>query len=884
MRQNPDQISGQDTDPNTEPALAPNRVHQSQSLNANLIEIPEFALVMLVGISGSGKSSFASKHFRATEVVSSDACRALVGDDENDQAVSEDAFGLLREIASRRLKHRRLTVLDATHVQPGARPPVLALARDYDTLPVAIVFDLPLELCQARNAERPDRAFGPHVLPNQQRMLRQTLKRLRREGFRQIHVLNSPEAIEAVRIERMPLWCDQRDDAGPFDIIGDVHGCCDELETLLVKLGYTHVGDLLYQPPEGRRALFLGDLVDRGPRNLDSLFLARNMVAKGYALCIPGNHEAKFMKVLLGKKVTLKHGIEKSVAELDALPEPERRRVVEEAKVFIDSLVSHLVLDQGRLVVAHAGMRQNYQGRASGRVRSFALYGDTTGEIDSFGLPVRLDWAAEYRGSAMVVYGHVPVPEPEWVNNTIDIDQGCVFGGKLTALRYPERELVSVPAQAVYYQPIKPMLSQSDTRSLQHQLDDVLDWSEVAGKQLIPTRLQRLITIQAEQSAAALEVLSRYAVDPKWLVYLPPTMSPSETAEHPDYLEYPTEAFAYFKRQGVTQVVCQQKHMGSRAIMVVCREPAVACTRFGLAEPAAGVIYTRTGRPFFRQRADEDALLDATREALSTAGIFDELESDWVVLDLEIMPWSAKASDLVERQYAAVGTAASASLQALTGVLSQAAGRLPELSGLLEQQTERLRLVDLYREAYGQYCWPVTSLSDYKLAPFHLLASEGTVHTDKPHAWHLDMLCRLSEANSRLFIPTGHQFVDLHDETSVQSATDWWLALTAAGGEGMVVKPADFIVKGPRGWVQPALKCRGREYLRIIYGPDYTLPEHLSRLKKRGLSAKRSLAMREFALGLEGLERLVRREPLRKIHACVAGVLALESEPVDPRL
>ncbi len=849
-----------------------------------IIEIPEFSLVMLVGISGSGKSSFARQHFLPTEVVSSDVCRALVADDENDQSISDDAFGLLREIASRRLKNRRLTVLDATHVQPGARPPVLALAREFDTLTVAIVFNLPLEVCQARNAEREDRQFGSHVLPNQQRMLRQTIKRLRREGFRQVYVLDSPEAVAEVELKRVPLWCDKRQDLGPFDIIGDVHGCCDELEALLGKLGYTRVEHLLYKPPTGRRALFLGDLVDRGPRNLDALFLARNMVAKGYALCIPGNHEEKLMRVLQGKKVTLKHGIEKTVAELEAIPETDRAQVIAEAKAFIDSLVSHLVLDQGKLVVAHAGMKQNYQGRSSGRVRSYALYGDTTGEIDSFGLPVRLDWAAEYRGSATVVYGHVPVPEAEWVNNTIDIDQGCVFGGQLTALRYPERELVSVPAAQVYYQPIKPMLSQADSRSLQQQLDDVLDWSEVAGKQLIATRLQRLITIQAEQSAAALEVLSRFAVDPKWLVYLPPTMSPCETSEHPDYLEYPSEAFAYFKRQGLSQVVCQQKHMGSRAIMVVCREPQIACSRFGLAEPAAGVIYTRTGRPFFKRSSDQEAMLDATREALDQAGIFKQLNSDWVVLDLEIMPWSAKAGDLVERQYAGVGTAAQASLAALTQVLGQASSRIPALSGQLQHQQQRLELVSQYRQAYGRYCWPVAKLSDYKLAPFHLLASEGQVHSDKPHAWHLEILSRLAESNPQLFIATAHQYVDLHDEASVTAAIQWWLELTAEGGEGMVIKPADFIVKGPRGWVQPALKCRGREYLRMIYGPDYTQPEHLIRLKKRGLSTKRSLAMREFALGIEGLERFVRREPLRQLHACVAGVLALESEPVDPRL
>ncbi|MEZ0368533.1 MAG: polynucleotide kinase-phosphatase, partial [Candidatus Sericytochromatia bacterium] len=500
------------------------------------------------------------------------------------------------------------------------------------------------------------------------------------------------------------------------------------------------------------------------------------------------------------------------------------------------------------------------------------------------GLPVRLDWAAEYRGPAMVVYGHVPVPEPEWVNHTIDIDNGCCFGGKLTALRYPEQELVSVPAAQVYYEPIKPMLTASDSRSTQQQLDDILDWSEVAGKQHIPTRLQRSVTIQAEQSAAALEIISRFAVDPKWLIYLPPTMSPSETAAQPEYLEYPSEAFAYFRRQGVKQVICEQKHMGSRALLVVCREPEVACTRFGLSEAAAGSVFTRTGRPFFKERQLAEALLDAARQAIAEAGLWEDLHTDWLLLDAEIMPWSAKAGDLLQKQYAAVGAAAAAALGELVPALGKAAGRLPELSGLLEKQQQRQQLVQQYIQAYRGYCWPVAGLADMKIAPFHLLASEGQVHADKPHAWHLAHLARLADANPAIFMATAHHVVDLDDEASELAATEWWLELTGAGGEGMVIKPVDFLVKGPKGYVQPALKCRGREYLRIIYGPDYSLPDNLIRLKQRGLSAKRTLAMREFALGLEALDRFVQREPLRKVHACVAGVLALESEPVDPRL
>ena len=191
---------------------------------------------------------------------------------------------------------------------------------------------------------------------------------------------------------------------------------------------------------------------------------------------------------------------------------------------------------------------------------------------------------------------------------------------------------------------------------------------------------------------------------------------------------------------------------------------------------------------------------------------------------------------------------------------------------------------DLYVEAYRRYCWTVRSLADLKLAPFHLLASEGAVHTAKDHLWHMGTLVRICQADTGLLLATPFQVVDLTDRADQDKGIKWWEELTASGGEGMVVKPLEFVAKGRKGLVQPAVKVRGREYLRIIYGPEYTLPENLLRLKSRGLGAKRSLALREFALGLEALERFVHQEPLRRVHECVFGVLALESEPVDPRL
>jgi protein phosphatase len=838
------------------------------------ISIPELSLVVLIGSSGSGKSTFARQHFKPTEILSSDFFRGLIADDENSQAATPDAFETLYFVLEKRLKAGLLTVIDATNVRAEDRKKLIATARAFHVLPVAIVLDMPEKLCLERNASRPDRQFGAHVVRGHVQALRRGLRGLEREGFRHVFTLRSPEEVQGVTLERARLWNNLRHLSGPFDIIGDVHGCAQELRLLLERLGYTLEEDHA-TPPAGRTAIFLGDLVDRGEDTPSVLRLVMNMVASGAALCVPGNHDVKLMRALNGKQVKVSHGLAESLEQL-SLETPEFRGAV--AK-FIDGLVSHYVLDDGKLVVAHAGMKEALQGRGSGAVREFALYGETTGETDEFGLPVRYNWAAEYRGKASIVYGHTPTLEPQWVNRTICIDTGCVYGGQLTALRYPERELVSVPALREYATPSRPLEPKLELLNQQQTLDDVLDLSDVTGKRVVETRLSGRVTIREENAAAALEVMARFAVNPKWLVYLPPTMSPVETSSQPGFLERPEEAFAYYAAQGVREVLLEEKHMGSRAVVVICRDADAARERFGVLEES-GIVYTRTGRRFFNDLALETALLERLRVAMFASGFWEALQTDWAVLDTELMPWSAKAQELLQRQYAPVGTAARVSLGKAVKLL-EAAGA----SQLLERFEQRLAAVTDYRDAYARYCWDVRGVDDYRLAPFHLLATEGAVHSQQTHAWHLEQLERICAADGTgVLFTTAHRRVNLNDETSRLEAVRWWEELTARGGEGAVCKPLEFIIRGKRGFVQPAIKVRGREYLRIIYGAEYTLPEHLERLRSRGLSAKRSLALREFALGIESLERFVRREPLRRTHEAVFGVLALESEPVDPRL
>ncbi|MFC3451015.1 polynucleotide kinase-phosphatase [Amycolatopsis speibonae] len=828
------------------------------------LTIPDMSLVVLVGASGSGKSTFARTHFAPTQVLSSDYFRGLVADDENDQSASAAAFDVLHYVAAKRLEAGRITVIDATNVQRASRASLLKLAKEYDVLPTAIVLDLPVKVCHERNESRPDRGFGEHVVRRQRGELHRSLKSLEREGFHRVHVLRSVAEVAEAEIVVEPLRNDLRELTGPFDVIGDVHGCREELEELLTDLGYA---DGVH--PEGRTAVFVGDLVDRGPDTPGVLRRVMGMAEAGSALVVCGNHEQKLVRALNGRNVKVTHGLAESLEQLSAQDEDFRAK----AHAFCEGLIAHYVLDDGKLVVAHAGLPEKFHGRASGRVRSTALYGDTTGETDEYGLPVRLPWARDYRGTAMVLYGHTPTLEPEWINGTMCLDTGCVFGGKLTALRYPEREVVSVKAKKVWYEPSRPL---EPERPLGGREPAVLELGDVTGKRIVQTHHHGRVGVSAEQSAAALEVMSRFAVDPRWLPYLPPTMAPCSTSALDDYLEHPEEAFAEFRAAGVDHVVCEEKHMGSRAVVLVCRDDDVAPARFGI--QGSGAVYTRTGRPFFTPEQNAQ-LLDGVREAAS--GLFGELDTGWLLLDAELLPWSAKAGSLISGQYAAVGAAAQAVLPAAVASLDAAATRGIEVSELLARTRIRESTVDAYRQAYRRYCWPTDGLDGVRLAPFQILASEGHAYHDRPHEWHLSQLDRLT---GDLFTRTRTLSVDTTDPASVARGVEWWLDLTGAGGEGMVVKPAANLTRGTRGLTQPGVKVRGREYLRIIYGPDYTLPENLERLRKRGLHRKRALALREYALGLEALERLARGEPLWRVHECVFAVLALESDPVDPRL
>lgn len=393
------------------------------------------------------------------------------------------------------------------------------------------------------------------------------------------------------------------------------------------------------------------------------------------------------------------------------------------------------------------------------------------------------------------------------------------------------------------------------------------------------------MAVREENAAAALEVMSRFAVDPRLLPYLPPTMAPTATSHVEGYLEHPAEAFAQYQEDGVARVVCEEKHMGSRAVALVCRDAGAARERFGVDGPT-GSLYTRTGRPFFDDAAVTEEILGRVRAAATEAGLWEELDTDWILLDAELMPWSLKASGLLRSQYAAVGAASGAVFPGVLTALEGAAARGVEVGDLLARQGERAADAQAFTDAYRRYCWTTDGLEGVRLAPFQILAVQGRSLAALPHDEQLGLIDRLVENDGTgLLHTTRRLYVETGDPESVRAGVDWWLEMTGRGGEGMVVKPVGAVVRGGHGrLVQPGIKCRGREYLRIIYGPEYTRPENLARLRGRFLNHKRSLAIREYALGLEALDRLAEGEPLWRVHEAVFGTLALESEPVDPRL
>lgn len=391
----------------------------------------------------------------------------------------------------------------------------------------------------------------------------------------------------------------------------------------------------------------------------------------------------------------------------------------------------------------------------------------------------------------------------------------------------------------------------------------------------VDTKLLTSVRVSPDAGAAAARVLSRYTVDPRWLIYLPPGMCAVQSSVADTPLEHPDTALEYYRLQGIRKVIVEEKHAGSRSIVVVCRDEAAGAERFGIA--GFGCAYTRNGRAFFRNPDDESRFLGALSETLHRARFWDTFGTTWACFDGELMPWSLKSGELLSELGPGLIAAGETVLAATRHVFRESAS--PHLVDALGRRGAALAK---YRDVVDQQLQEAEAAVNITFAPFHLLATEGRVHVSTSHRWHLDTVRRIARVAPQFLQPTFALATELDDVNDCARVRAWWAdRLCREGAEGVVVKPWRFVSEGKRGLAQPALKCRTPEYLRVVYGLEYDSPRNRATLAARpGMARRREKhrrVVRQFAMSIEGLERFVAAQGTARTLECVCGVLALDS-------
>jgi polynucleotide kinase-phosphatase len=857
------------------------------------LPLPQGAIVLCIGPSNSGKSTLldkliADQQLLRSEVVSSDAYRELVSDIqyidfstvpkedqdvlyEDYQQLSSEAFHVLHEVVTSRAKLNKVTFVDATHLRQQERAKYIEIAKKHHVPVLALVFDTPKAELFKRDEQRAE-PRGKKRLEQQFRTFQYELRNIKKEPFTKIYTWRGEEL--TITRQASPHLVDI---GAGFDIIGDIHGCFDEMMALIQKLGYEKQDDV-YIHPQGRRLLSAGDIMSRGPKSIDTMLFWLRQIEAGESLMIDSNHGWKIARWLQGQKVTLQHGDELVAQEFAQYEETHGKEAADSLKKrFADMLLaapSHYILTKNtirKVVVAHAGIVDRYIGKESKRIRDFCRYGEVQG-MDEHGKPIRGDWFMDHKTSELIIWGHEPKLKPFKANRTINIDQGVVFGGQLTAFRYPEGAFAAVDAQHNYAgDDGNPLTEAKEKRFAPPQA------AHFSNGFTVHTAAGEEIVIPKEKALAAMDTFSHYTLPLEQVLYIPPTMSPTpQTSALADYLEHPAEAFAYYKKHGVTQMIAEKKHMGSRAVIFIAKDEKIAKQLLNI--EALGVITTRTGRAFFEEKLQRE-VLQAIHEELMAKDYFSRFQTDYVLMDAEILPWNLKAHSLIDTQYANAAEQALMDRRMLLDKLQATAN--VDVADWVDEYAHKLKNAARFEAVYQNYCWPTKEISGIQIAPFHILAHSHTTHFDKPHTWHMEMNALLAE-NSSLFTATEYRLIET--EQQEEEVITWWQEMTELGHEGIVIKPLHFIEKRKGKLLQPAIKVRGREYLRIIYGMDYTDETQLKTLKKRNPSRKMRNALQEFMLGIEGIERFVHQESSARVHECALAALALESEPIDPRL
>ncbi|WP_107840840.1 polynucleotide kinase-phosphatase [Metasolibacillus meyeri] len=858
------------------------------------LHLSQAGIVLCIGPSNSGKSTFLKQliennMIKPSEIVSSDDYRITVADldfidfqdatkqeadllYEQYSAISTEAFQLMEQVVNARAKLNRLTFVDATHLNAREREKYFAIAKRQHVPIYGIIFDIPLEQLLAHDNMR-ENPRGAARIKQQARKLKDEKRFLKKEAFTRLYTFNSDADAWSIVREPSPLTIEL---GTGIDVIGDIHGCYDEMLALIEKLGYVEENGL-YIHPEGRKLISVGDIMSRGPKSLATMQFWLKQIEAGLGYMTDSNHGWKIARWLEGKNVQLAHGdelVEQEMQQFEIEYGVEKTTALKQhlAQMLLQAPSHYIITENGigKAVVTHAGIRDRYIGKNSSRIRDFCRYGDVVGTGDN-GRPIRAEWYADHKTSELIIWGHEPKLKPLKMNNTVNIDQGVVFGGQLTAFRYPESTFEAVEAYENYAgEQQNPLL-------------------EAAAKHFEPPNIQAFIKgfevettnggtvwIGDGYAKAAIDTVSHYTVPMEQLIYIPPTMSPTpQTSQLEEYLEHPAEAFAYYKKYGFTELIAEKKHMGSRAVLLLFKNKQIA--KEWVDKETLGIITTRSGRAFFDANAHE-IIVQKLHTELVAKNYFEKMATDFVLLDAEILPWNLKAQSLIDEQYAHVAEHALMDRQKLATKLQTT---LVDVAEWQNQYKELLRNAVRFDAIYQNYCWSVDDLAAIQIAPFHILAHSNETCFHQSHPWHMEMNHWLAQ-DSSIFIATDYQIIT--NEQDEQKVIAWWEEMTAVGHEGIVIKPLTFIPKNKGRLIQPAIKVRGREYLRIIYGMDYTDPKQLTQLKKRNPSKKMKHALQEFALGLEGIERFVQKESMARIHECVLATLALESDAVDPRL
>ncbi|MGD6944195.1 AAA family ATPase [Cytobacillus gottheilii] len=859
------------------------------------ISFPVGCIALLIGPSGSGKTTLLSNwiekgYIKSSEKVSSDDFRVLVGDTEyidysnrskaesdglfNEyQKISQAAFKLLDQTVEARARLNNVTIVDATNLYSDDRKRYIEMASRQHVPIIAIVLDIKEDTLISRDSVRKD-PRGKKRIKQQYSTFKREKRFLKNEGYTRVYYMKEEDQQNiTINREQNKLTLDV---AAGLDIIGDIHGCYDEMIQLLEKLNYKQNEEGYYVHEEGRKLLSIGDVMSRGPKSLVTMVFWLRHIQAGYAYMIDSNHGWKIARWLDGRKVTLSHGDEKVEEEFNAYAEEKGMQAAEALKAELKHLLlhapSHYVLQQNGVNVAvctHAGIKDHYIGKSSKRISDFCRYGDTDG-VDERGKPIRKDWFIHHHSSELIIWGHDPKPKPLIVGHTINIDQGAVFGGELTALRFPERQFLSVEAQHDFSGTDQnPLIEWKKKRFAPPNISKFIN-----GYTVSPEHIKEIM-VGGDYVKPAIDDMSHFTIPIEQLIYIPPTMTPPPAASSLDnYLEHPREAIQYYRKHGVQRMIAEKKHMGSRAILHIFKNTDAGKLSFGY--PSLGVIYSRAGRRFFNQEAETKILTQLSEELQP---YFEKYQTDYVLLDAEIMPWNLKAKELISKQYAHVAEHAILDRKKLLSKLQKA--EHPETKIWQEQYEQKLENAITFQNVFQKYCWDLHDLAEISIAPFHVLAHSSSEFFDRTHEWHMKQNQELAQL-SKLFTVTEYKMID--DEQSEEEAISWWESMTEDGHEGIVIKPEHFMAKEKGKLLQPAIKVRGQKYLHIIYGIDYLEPANLKRLKERNTNKKQRNALKEFALSMESVKRFIAGESVERVHECVLASLALEAEQIDPRL